>query len=153
MGRPQGTARDNRRVIDSRGANERPSGRVVEQRIRNRVREYFEVASSYEAQRQYERDAPIAHVPYEVINQWDDWVKHDPREDSHQLEVYSPDEVEALCDYQAALDVACHAVSDNYPPLDEVQSLPEWHQLRQAAGAALAVFARRGKLPEEYEVP
>lgn len=39
---------------------ERPSDRVIEQRVRNRLIEYFELASSVAGQQEYERDAPIA---------------------------------------------------------------------------------------------
>jgi hypothetical protein len=59
------------------GDPDKPSRRVVEQRVRNRIIAYLEVASSLEAQQEYERDVPMAHVPYEVINQWDDRVRLD----------------------------------------------------------------------------
>jgi hypothetical protein len=51
------------------GASDQPSGRVVEQRVRNRVIEYLELTASFKAQQEYDRNAPIAHLPYEVINQ------------------------------------------------------------------------------------
>jgi hypothetical protein len=71
-----------------RGPDE-PSRRVVEQRVRNRIIEYLEPASSFEAQQQYERDVAIAHVPYELINQWEDWVHKDPREDRDLSDVHA----------------------------------------------------------------
>lgn len=82
------------------GDPDKPSRRVIEQRVRNRIIEYVELASSFEAQQEYERDVPIAHIPYEVINQWED----------------------------------------------------EWNRLRDAAGSALSVFMRRGKMSEDHEV-
>lgn len=133
------------------GARDRPSDRVVEQRVRNRVIEYLELAASFEAQQEYERVTPIAHVPYEVINQWEDWVK-DPRTDPDIADVYDGPEVEALCQFQAAWDAACAVVPDDYPSLSNVQSLAEWEQLRATAEAALSVFMRRGKMPEDHEV-
>ena len=42
---------------------DQPSDQVIEQRVRNRLTEYFELASSFEAQREYELAAPIVHVP------------------------------------------------------------------------------------------
>ena len=36
---------------------------------------------------------PIAHVPYEVINQWDDWVHKDPRKDRDLSDVYDAADV------------------------------------------------------------
>jgi hypothetical protein len=70
------------------GDPDKPSRRVVEQRVRNRIIEYLELASSFETQQGYERDVPIAHISYEVISQWEDWVHKDPREDPDLSDVY-----------------------------------------------------------------
>ena len=48
----------------SNGANDVASRRLVEQRIRNRVIEYFDTASSFEAQMKYARDVPVVNVLY-----------------------------------------------------------------------------------------
>lgn len=125
---------------------------MVQQRVRNRVIEYLELASSFEEQREYEQAAPIAHVPYEVINQWEDWVYTDPREDPDLFDVYDTAEVAAMGQLHATWKDAVTAVPDDYPPLSEVQTLPEWGRLRDAAKSALSVFSRRGKMPEDHEV-
>lgn len=143
-----------RRVTDrGQDTSEQPNDRVVVQRCRNRVIEYLKLAASFEEQREYERNVPIAHVPYEVINQWEDWVWKDPRIDADISRVYDRPEVEAMCQFQASWDVVLVAVPDDYPALSDVQSFPAWEQLRVSAEAALAVFMRRGKLPEDHEVP
>lgn len=134
------------------GDPDEPSRRVVEQRVRNRIIEYLELASSFDAQQQYERDVPIAHIPYEVINQWEDWVHKDPREGRDLSDVYDGAEVESMCQFHAAWEDAASAVPDNYPPLSEVQALPEWERLRETARSALSVFMMRGKMPEDHEV-
>jgi hypothetical protein len=134
------------------GDPDRPSRRVVEQRVRNRIIEYLELASSFEAQQDYERDVPIEHIPYEVISQWEDWVHKDPREDRDLSDVYDEAEVEAMCQFHAAWEDAASAVPDKYPPLSEVQALPEWDRLRHEAGSALSVFMRRGKMSDDHEV-
>ena len=54
--------------------DDRPSEQVVLQRVRNRIVEELELASSFEAQRKYDIDVPIAHVPSEVVSGWEDWV-------------------------------------------------------------------------------
>jgi hypothetical protein len=133
------------------GASDQPSDRVAEQRVRNRVIEYLELTASFEAQQEYERDVTIAHVPYEVINQWEDWVGHDPRSNPDISAVYDGREVEAMCQFQSAWDVVVAVVPDDYPPLSEVQALPEWEKLRTTAEAAVNVFMRRGKMPEDHE--
>ena len=79
------------------GDPDKPSRRVVDQRVRSRIIDYLELARSFEAQQEYERDVPIAHIPYEVINQWEDWVHKDPREDRDLSDVYDEAEVEAMC--------------------------------------------------------
>jgi hypothetical protein len=134
------------------GDPDKPSRRVVEQRVRNRIIEYLELASSFEQQQEYEREVPIAHIPYEVINQWEDWVHKDPREDRDLPDVYDEAEIEAMRQFHTAWDDAASAVPNNYPPLSEVQALPAWDRLRDAAGSALSVFMRRGKMPEDHEV-
>lgn len=134
------------------GSPDKPSPRVVEQRVRNRVIEYLELASSFHEQQEYERSVPIAHIPYEVINQWEDWVHQDPREDPKLSDVYDGAEVEAMAQFHAAWDDAASAVPNNYPPLSEVQALPEWRRLRDVAESAVSVFRRRGKMPEDHEV-
>ncbi len=44
----------------------------------NRVIEYLELTSSLAAQADYEKPVPIAYVPYEVINQWEDQLPRGP---------------------------------------------------------------------------
>ena len=129
-----------------------PSRRVVEQRVRNRIIEYFDLAASFEAQVDYETAAPFVNVPYEVVNGWQDWVPIDPRTDSSHLHVLSDYEIRAMCDYHVVWDVVSDAVPNDYPNLSIVQALPEWDALRRAASQARAVFAVRGKMPEDHEI-
>lgn len=129
-----------------------PSDRLVAQRIRNRIIEYLELAASYAAQEEYQRVAPI-NVPNEVINQWEDWVPTDPRTDTRPLDSLSAEELDALRRFQPVWEVAANALEDHFPVLDEVQGLEEWDQLRREAGRALTVFAQRGRLPDDHEVP
>jgi hypothetical protein len=54
--------------------------------------------------------------------------------------------------FQSAWDVVAAGVPDDYPSLSDVQAIPEWEMLRTTAEAALNVFMRRGKMPEDHEV-
>lgn len=119
--------------------------------MRNRIIEYFELAGSYESQLAYERDVPIAHVTYEVINQWEDCVPPAPGKPVDDLRVFSADELQAIQDFQPTWEATAAAVPDGYPPLSIVQALPAWDELRQQALKALAVFQRRGRLPDDEE--
>jgi hypothetical protein len=138
---------------ESRPAEDAPSARVVEQRIRNRVIEYLALASSFDAQLTYEREVPIEHVPYEIINLWEDSFPVDPRRRLDLSEVYTSEEVEALQDYHEVWELAAAALPDTYPSLADVQAMPEWEKLRRAAELARDVFAKRGMLPEDREAP
>ena len=132
------------------GANvDRPSERVVSQRIRNRLIEYFSWASSFEEQRDYQAVAPI-WVPGEVFEQFYDTVR-EPVVASDFDDVYSAGEIDALIAYSEVLDRARDETPDAWTPLEEFQALPLWEEVRQAAEAAREAFARRGPLPEDVE--
>lgn len=139
----------------SDGANSstaNPSGRIIEQRVRNRVIEYLELASSFDSQQHYAEKAPIVNVAYEIINQWEDWVHVDPRSDDDQLGVYNDFEIKAMKQFHAAWVEAAVALPDTYPSISDVQKLPAWLRLRDEAQSALGVFMRRGMMPEDREV-
>lgn len=122
---------------------------VVEQRVRNRIIEYLELAASFADQRAYEQATPIANIPYEVINQWEDQLPKGP-EAIVKPGVYTADERDALARFHTVWNATADAVPNNHPSLAEVQRLPAWEDLRAEAASALAVFARRGKLSEEH---
>ena len=138
-------------VTDKHGDD--PSERVIEQRVRDRNIEYFERAASFEAQRDYERAAPIAHVPYEVSNQWEDQLPQGPSSVDDSLDFDTADELEALKKFHVVWHETTRAVPDDFPSLQDVQAMPAWERLRCEAESTLAVFTRRGKLPEDREVP
>ncbi|MCP4961419.1 MAG: hypothetical protein GY925_19410 [Actinomycetia bacterium] len=132
--------------------DEEPSPRLVAQRVRNRIIEYLELASSFEAQVTYREHAPIAHVPNEVINQWEDWVPTPPRNAEWDNVVYSADELEAIDAFHSTWDRVAAALPNELQTLEQVQSLVEWVELREAAAGANAVFNRRGRFPEDKEI-
>lgn len=124
----------------------------MEQRVRNRIIEYLDLAASYEKQADYVAAAPpFVNVPYEVINQWQDWVPLDPRTDPNPMNVLSADEIRAMCHFHATWEVVADAVPNDHPSLSTVQELREWDLLRRAATRARAVFAMRGVMPEDHE--
>jgi hypothetical protein len=127
-----------------------PSPRVLAQRIRNRLIEYLETASSYEEQREYERNAPIANVPNEMINQWEDWVDG-TKIDLFEEPVFSPREREAIRTFHAVWDSVAKDTPETLPTLSEFIGTEPSERLRQAAETALGVFAVRGKLDEERD--
>jgi hypothetical protein len=129
---------------------DQPSPLVVEQRIRNRLIEYFEWASSFGEQRAYQDVAPVP-VAGEVFEQWDDWTPEPVTADSFGP-VCSRDEVEAMLSYDSVHARAIVETPHVWEPLETFQTLPIWEELRQAAADALTVFRRRGTFPEDHEI-
>jgi len=133
----------------SEGTEVQPSDQVINQRIRNRIIEYLELASSFEDQRLYQYKAPV-HVPNEIITQWEDWVPDLPR--AHFSEpVFSREEQDAIAAYHQVWTEVCEAIPMRLPSLEVLFDTAEWRRLRDAAISASAVFAVRGRLPEDEE--
>lgn len=128
-----------------------PSRRVVDQRVRNRIIEYLELASSFEAQLEYQQNAPIAFVPSEVINQWQDWVHTDPGTVDNHPDLYSTVEIAAMTQFHASWEATADSIPNPLPPINQVHLLPEWNDLRRAADSALAVFLVRGPMSNEHD--
>ena len=122
---------------------------IVMQRVRNRIIEYLECASSYQDQREYQAHQ-VCHVPGEMINQWEDSVYADI--DAYAPPVFSQDEQAAMRRFQAAWESVCDDTPNPLPDLEVLIGTEPWDRLRAAAEAALRVFARRGKLDEEREI-
>lgn len=134
-------------------SSERPSERVIEQRVRNRIIEHLELASSFEVQQAYQAEVPFVNVPYEVINGWEDWVRPGSWPLSGPSGALTDDEVDAVRTFTNVWDAVADEIPDDYPRLAEVQAMEAWNRLRDAAVVALAVFASRGPLSEDEEVP
>lgn len=127
-----------------------PPSRVVAQRVRNRLIEYFELLASPGAQDRYEAAAPVPSLPNEIMNQWEDWSPGVLRS-SAGPEVYSDDEAIELAHFGAAWERAASAMTEDSPSLAEVRDLAAWRGLCAAGAHALEVFGRRGRLPEDRE--
>jgi hypothetical protein len=130
--------------------NERISPILLDQRIRNRIIECLEIASSYDEQLKYEANVPIAHVPNEIINMWEDSVDRS-RLDEFAEPVYSPNEQAAIRRFHAVWEGATKDTPDRMPPLSKLIGTEPWERLRVAAQQALAEFRLRGKFNEDRE--
>ena len=124
---------------------------LLAQRIRNRIIEYLELASSFEEQLAYQANTPIAHVASEVINQWEDSV-HDPNDAFFAEPVFSKAEQEAIKAFHGIWDRVAGDTPDPLPELSVLIEGEPWQRLREAAVRALKIFQRRGKLDEDKEV-
>ncbi|HSD16605.1 MAG TPA: hypothetical protein VLC71_05000 [Thermomonas sp.] len=120
---------------------------IVLRRIRNQIISYLELAASKEEQIEYQAAASHIHVPNEVINQWEDWVKPDWRD--HMIApVFTQDEIQAIADFYSAWESVASRTPDPLPRLDVLFGTKEWQKLAQAALSSLEVFQIRGHLPD-----
>jgi hypothetical protein len=130
-----------------------PSPRLVEQRIRNRIIEYFELASSFEAQMEYQSDVSIAWVPDEVIEMWNDLNPVDQSRWRGRLtDPYSVAEIDAMLAFHQTWEWVIANTPRQLPPLPALQQTPQWQRLRDAAETALRPFSERGRMPEDREI-
>ena len=117
---------------------------LLDQRIRNRIIEYLEIASSYEEQLQYE-----ANVPNEMINKWSDQVDLD--REGYRGPVYSIEEKAAIIRFNDIWNEVIKETPKKMPLLVKLLGSPPWEKLRIGAEQALEVFRLRGKFDEERE--
>ncbi|MGC9370337.1 MAG: hypothetical protein ACP5DX_12420 [Paracoccaceae bacterium] len=117
------------------------------QRLRNRVLEYLELASCFEEQAHYQQTVPHAHVPTEIICQWEDFAGTDGL-DWISRPAYSKSEIAALRRFHSAWEATCRETPDPLPELDRLRGDAAWQRLMAAAGDALKTMKIRGRLSE-----
>lgn len=131
-------------------ANNRPSERVLLQRVRNQLIDYLEIAASFQAQQDFQAQAPETHVATEVLEQWADWVSPNWQEEL-KAPTFSEQERAAITQFQSIWLEAHTNLVRPLPVLEYIQLAPAWQQLRIAAEACLQVFMVRGKLSDFEE--
>ena len=124
------------------------SPEVVDRRVRNRIIEHLEVASSFVEQREYQTRVSFISVPNELINQWEDWFVASEF-DRYGPPAYTHEERTALMRFHLIWEAVADSTPNPLPDLEATLRLPEWVRLRKAAEEALEVFQQRGKLPED----
>jgi len=128
-----------------------PSSQLLRQRIRNNIIAYLEVASSALEQREYERKVPIAQVPNEMIDRWEDSVQ--PNDFAWYSEpVFTREENQAMRDFHAIWNEVADATPNPMPySVELLIGTPIWDRFMSAASIALDVFMRRGRLDDDVE--
>lgn len=128
-----------------------PSPQLLRQRIRNNIIAYLEVAASAQEQREYERNVPIAHVPNEMINQWEDSVQSDDFA-WYSEPVFTREENQALQNFHATWSAVADVTPNPMPHSVELLiGTPIWDRFMSAASVALRVFMKRGRFDGEVE--
>lgn len=121
---------------------DRASEMLVDQRIRNRVMENLEIASSYEEQRGLDSN--------EIINMWEDPIARTCLS-QYKEPVFSQGEQEAMREFDAIWESVADNTANPMPPLSELVGTEIWERLRVGAEKALAVFRVRGRFDEDRE--
>lgn len=128
-----------------------PSPQLLRQRIRNNIIAYLEVAASAEEQREYERNVPIAQVPNEMINQWEDSVRPDDFA-WYGEPVFTREENQAMQDFHAIWSEVADATPNPMPcSVEFLIGTAVWDRLMSSASVALHVFMKRGRFDGEIE--
>lgn len=118
---------------------------LVQQRIRNRIIEYFGIVVEFESD-------PGAMSFNGLVNQWEMYVDHPFTSSEYPAPAFTDKEVSALQRVDAAWEAFCEATPAHISHERSTFQLPSWSALVSEAKSALLVFGERGKLPEEVLV-
>lgn len=124
------------------------SPRELKLRIRNNIIDYLELASSPDQQREFERRVPIAHIPNEMINLWEDHVP-DADFDWYSEPEFSLAEQSAIERFHGIWNSVADETPDVMP--DTIETLigtPVWQRLIDGATDALRIFQKRGRIDD-----
>ena len=114
---------------------------LLQQRIRNRLIEYFDTS--------FEEIATWG--THEVINQWEDIVPNGWEPAFFMEPIFSSEEQARIKEFCSTWDIAAEATPDNLFSVAELNSLPEWQAFLREAKSALDCFMKRGKFDEDTE--
>jgi len=103
--------------------------------IRSSIREHLRLLADPVAQREYERNVPVADVPAELLCGWCDDVYH-PASAAFQS-AFSPRELAALAEFDNLFNAAAAELPDPLLRLRELQAHPAWGRVMSGAATAL----------------
>ncbi len=127
------------------------STQLLQQRVRNGIMDYLEIAASADEQREYERQVSIAHVPNAMINQWEDWVRSEDL-GWYGPPVFSREENDAIRQFHKIWKRVAEETPNPMPhSINLLLGTPAWDCLMAAAQAALNVFSKRGRFSQDVE--
>ncbi|WP_245425906.1 hypothetical protein [Rhizobium sp. J15] len=120
-----------------------PSGRVIDQRIRNRIMEAVEILA--------EGDDGVRRAwPVEYFENFYDWVPHRAHGEMQSNSAITRDERTLLLEVSSILDEACDATPGNINAYELIAT--GWpSRIQPVATKALNLMRKRGRLSEEEE--
>jgi IS30 family transposase len=114
-----------------------------ERNVRDRIIEVLELISSPEDQIEYQKKVPHIHIPFEIIEQWYDWVNVENK-DYYKLDVYTSEELEAIWKFDAVWDSTANKMDDSLTIEELIISEP-WKQMIESAKEALQAFNKNAQ--------
>jgi hypothetical protein len=123
---------------------------TVQRRIRNHIIRYFEMASSANALLEYQRNVPIAYVYAELFEQWHDWGEIQISSIGKKFPdpIYSDEERVAIANYEQMWQETIKRTPKHSNIASFVRTT-EYEKLASVAKESLAVFQKRGFLPDD----
>lgn len=115
--------------------------KLLHQRLRNRVIEVLEIASSPES---------IAEFgAFGTIDWLDDFLSTTPNDEPAANDVYTGEERMALARVTEAFEAASDVTDVDLYDAGQIAAIVEWQNLIAVSNGALDVFAKRGKFSED----
>jgi len=122
---------------------------VIEQRVRNGLIQYFELASSEELLLKYQRDAPIAQVLVELVEQFEDWFQVEHIKDGWYKEpTYTQEEIDAILRFREIWEMLLN-LPDYVDSIGNFLSSNYWPPFQKEAQKTLNILMLRGYLSDE----
>jgi hypothetical protein len=109
--------------------------------IRSSIHQELKLLADPEAQREYERNVPIADVPAELFAGWFDDSYH-PQSPAFQA-AFSPRELEALAEFNSLFTAAGAELPEPLPRLSDLLAHPVWARVSSGAAKALRGLSKR----------
>ncbi|MGK9086157.1 hypothetical protein KXR64_20470 [Brucella intermedia] len=122
---------------------EQPTGRLVDQRIRNRIMEAVEVLAGGD-------ETVRREWPVEYFESFYDWIPHQLDGEMRYNSAITPEERAVLLEVSSILDAACDATTGNMDADEFIAS--GWpKRIQPVAFKALKLMRNRGKCSEDQE--
>ncbi len=123
---------------------------VVSQRIRNRIMEYFDLASSKEALFEYQDNVKSVNILNELANQWEDWFSIEGFKKGWYVEpTYTKEECDALLSYHKLWDRVFDELPAEIETIEQFVNSNWWTRVQEKSKSGLAIFMKRGYFNEE----
>lgn len=126
---------------------------VIAQRIRNNLIQYFELASSEHDLLEYQRNAPIAQVLVELVEQLEDsFVFEHVKDGWYKEPTYTQEEINAVLNFKEIWKMLID-MPDYVDSIGNFLSSNYWPPFQKEAEKTLKVFMKRGYLSEDEPEP